>query len=336
MPARILVIDPQYGAQQLLALNVRQAGHDAVCAPDAAAAWRAFDADLPDLIVLEWDLAGPSGLVWLAQLRARTEGEGGSVPVIVTGARCAEHDKVRAFECGADDYMTKPLGLRELLARIDAILRRRPPRDRAAMPQAGLRLDPGTLRVTAGSRPLALGRLEFRLLHCLMQHPGRVYSRAQLLDHVWGRDVLVDERTVDAHVGRLRGALQASGHDAHIETVRGSGYRFLAGLAELACIAADAEPASAPPAVPRAACSAMPACARPLSGREMEILYWVGEGKSNDEAGQILGISGVTVKNHLQRIYQALGVSNRAQAVARGMALRGQHRQHSQHELAAR
>jgi two-component system phosphate regulon response regulator PhoB len=146
-------------------------------------------------------------------------------------ARSSEQDKIMALESGADDYITKPFSPREMLARVQAVLRRRQAHSYAApdaVQMAGLRLDPSTLRVTAGSHQLALGRVEFKLLNFLMHHPERVHTRAQLLDQVWGNSVYLDERTVDAHVGRLRSALQASGHQEHIETVRGSGYRFVA------------------------------------------------------------------------------------------------------------
>ena len=146
----------------------------------------------------------------------------------MVSARSGEHDKIMALESGADDYITKPFGPREMIARIHALLRRRAsPGAADTVQMAGLRLDPGTQRVTAGLHQLALGRIEFRLLKFLMHHPERVHSRAQLLDQVWGSDVFLDERTVDTHVGRLRSALQASGHQEHIETVRGSGYRFV-------------------------------------------------------------------------------------------------------------
>jgi two-component system phosphate regulon response regulator PhoB len=144
-------------------------------------------------------------------------------------ARAGEHDKILALESGADDYLTKPFNPRELLARMQAVLRRRIPHvSNDAVQMAGLRLDPSTQRVIAGSRHVALGPVEFRLLNFLMHHPERVHTRSQLLDKVWGRHAVLDERTVDAHVGRLRNALQPSGHQEHIETVRGTGYRFVA------------------------------------------------------------------------------------------------------------
>src|ERR1051326_7589803 len=144
-------------------------------------------------------------------------------------ARGGEAQKIAGLEAGADDYVTKPFSVRELLARIKAVLRRRAPQmTDDPVEISGLRLDPGTRRVFGGPRPLALGPSEFRLLHFLMTHAERVHSRTQLLDQVWGDHVFVEERTVDVHIRRLRKALEPSGHDRLIETVRGSGYRFSA------------------------------------------------------------------------------------------------------------
>lgn len=210
-----------------MSLNLRQAGHEPACLADAESALLQFEDSLPDLLLVEWDLPGQSGLSLVRRLRAlpRTR----DLPIIMVMARTAEADRIMALECGADDVMTKPFGPREMLARMHAVLRRRQPLAApGAVQMAGLRLDPGTLRVMAGERQVPLGRVEFRLLNFLMHHPERVHSRAQLLDQVWGRHVYLDERTVDAHVGRLRSALQPSGHHDHIETVRGSGYRFVA------------------------------------------------------------------------------------------------------------
>jgi two-component system phosphate regulon response regulator PhoB len=176
----------------------------------------------------------------LRRLRATPRSAG--LPVIMLTARSTEADKILALESGADDYITKPFSPRETLARMHAVLRRQAHAAAPLAAQAGagpgtgagtiqlaaLRLEAATQRVVAAGRQLSLGRVDFRLLQFLMQHPERVYSRAQLLDLVWGADACVDERTVDAHVGRLRSALQPSGHHDHIETVRGSGYRFTA------------------------------------------------------------------------------------------------------------
>ncbi len=232
MPAHILVVDNDAAVQDLIRLNLTRAGHAVESSADAESALLVLDDCLPDLLLLDWDLPGQSGVSLIRRVRAQLRTR--DLPIIMVSERCGEHDKIMALESGADDYITKPFGPREMIARIHALLRRRAPQGahdggRAEPIQmAGLRLDPSTHRVTAGAHQLALGRVEFRLLNFLMHHPERVHSRSQLLDQVWGNHVFLDERTVDTHVGRLRSALQATGHQEHIETVRGSGYRFVA------------------------------------------------------------------------------------------------------------
>lgn len=226
MAAQILVVDADQAIQQLIGLNLASAGYQVQAAASAEAALVMLDEDLPDLVLAEWTLAGQSGVALVRRMRSQPRTR--ELPVIMVSARSNEHDKVLALESGADDYITKPFGPREMLARIHALLRRRAPHAAADTVQmAGLRLEPDTQRVTAGSHQIALGPVEFRLLNFLMHHPERVHSRSQLLDKVWGSHVYLDERTVDAHVGRLRSALQPSGHQEHIQTVRGSGYRFV-------------------------------------------------------------------------------------------------------------
>ncbi len=227
MPAQILVVDNERAIQELIAYNLGRAGHQALCCDAAEQALDHIARDLPDMLLVDWTLPGQSGIALVRQLRAQARTR--EIPIIMVSARAAEQDKILALESGADDYITKPFSPREMLARIHALLRRRQPQLASDTVQmAGLRLDPSTLRVTAGARQLALGRVEFRLLNFLMHHPERVHTRAQLLDQVWGNDAYLDERTVDTHVGRLRNALQPSGHQEHIETVRGAGYRFAA------------------------------------------------------------------------------------------------------------
>ncbi|KQQ46330.1 two-component system response regulator [Duganella sp. Leaf126] len=243
MPAaHILVIDSDRATQQLLAFNLGMAGYRVRCADDAACALPLFAGDCPDLVVIDWSLPESvpkmSGLALLRCLRAQPRTV--ALPVMMVSARAGEADKVIALESGADDYLTKPFGPREMVARIHALLRRaqcgaaRPAHDYGdgtGERGGSLRLDPHTLRVTAGARELALGRVEFKLLDVLMRHPGRIHSRAQLLDQVWGNAVCIEERTVDTHVGRLRSALQPAGWQRRIETVRGSGYRFVGAAA---------------------------------------------------------------------------------------------------------
>jgi two-component system phosphate regulon response regulator PhoB len=227
MSAHVLVVDPDPAVRQLLELNLTRAGHRVDLCPDAESALAALDAGVPDMVLLEWDLPGESGEALIRRLHAQPRAR--DLTIIMVSQRAGEHDKILALESGADDYLTKPFNPRELLARMQAVLRRRAPQVSVdAVQMAGLRLDPHTQRVVAGARQVALGPVEFRLLNFLMHHPERVHTRSQLLDQVWGRHAVLDERTVDAHVGRLRHALQPSGHQEHIETVRGTGYRFVA------------------------------------------------------------------------------------------------------------
>lgn len=227
MSAQILVVENEPAIQELIGLNLSRAGYRVAAAGDAETALLMVDEAPPDMLLLEWTLPGQSGISLIRRLRAQAATR--DLAIIMVSARDGEQDKILALESGADDYISKPFSPREMLARVQAVLRRHGPRAGAAALQlGGLRLDPHTLRVTAGASQLELGRVEFRLLSFLMQHPERVHSRSQLLDQVWGRHAILDERTVDAHVGRLRSALQPSGHQEAIETVRGSGYRFVA------------------------------------------------------------------------------------------------------------
>lgn len=225
MSAKILVVEDEPAIQELLEFNVRQAGFEVMRAADADAAWKQMRATLPDMILLDWMLPGTSGLVLARQLRADARTR--DIPIIMLTARGDERDKVQGLEAGADDYITKPFSPRELMARIRAVLRRHVPQlPDETMTLGGLELSPSAHRVSANGTPVELGPTEFRLLHFFMTHAERVYSRAQLLDQVWGTQVFVEERTVDVHIRRLRAALESSGMDALIQTVRGSGYRF--------------------------------------------------------------------------------------------------------------
>ncbi len=227
MAAKILVVEDEPAIQTLIAVNLKRAGHEVIGALDAEAAQRHINAALPDLILLDWMLPGMSGLELAKRLRAdiRTR----AVPIIMLTARGEERDKVQGLETGADDYVTKPFSPRELLARIQAVLRRRAPdATEDTVEIGGLRVDPVSHRVTANGQPVNIGPTEFRLLHFLITHPERVHGRGQLLDQVWGDHVFVEERTVDVHVRRLRAALEPSGLDRLIQTVRGSGYRLSA------------------------------------------------------------------------------------------------------------
>src|SRR5580765_1919260 len=227
MAANILVVEDEPAIQELIAANLQHAGHHVIRAADAECALGIVKNALPDLLLIDWMLPGMSGVSLARQLR--TEERTRQIPIIMLTARSEEADKIAGLEAGADDYLTKPFSPRELLARIKAVLRRRAPQmTDDPVDVSGLRLDPGTRRVFGDARALALGPTEFRLLHFLMTHAERVHSRAQLLDQVWGDHVFVEERTVDVHIRRLRQALEPSGHDRLVETVRGSGYRFSA------------------------------------------------------------------------------------------------------------
>ena len=228
MAATILVVEDEPAIQELISYNLELAGHRVLRAASAEQALEMVRSELPDLVVLDWMLPGMNGIEFARRLRAdkRTQ----AVPVIMLTARAEEQDKLAGLETGADDYLTKPFSPRELNARIKAVLRRRAPQATDdAVEIAGLRLDPGSHRVLGNQTPLKLGPTEFRLLHFLMTHAERVYSRAQLLDHVWGDHVFVEERTVDVHIRRLRKALEPTRHDHLIQTVRSAGYRFSAG-----------------------------------------------------------------------------------------------------------
>ena len=225
MSATILVVEDEPAIQTLVAACLQNAGHQVVRADTAEDAIRRVNEILPDVVLLDWMLPGMSGIQLARRLRGdeRTH----DLPIIMLTARGEEHDKIAGLDAGADDYLTKPFSPRELLARIKAVLRRRAPQMTSEIIEIeGLRVDPVTHRVSGNGEALDLGPTEFRLLHFFMTHAERVHTRAQLLDQVWGDHVFVEERTVDVHIRRLRAALENSGHDRLIQTVRGTGYRF--------------------------------------------------------------------------------------------------------------
>ena len=227
--SQILVVEDESAIAELIAINLRHAGHDVTLAASAEQAQRAVDAVLPDLVVLDWMLPGQSGLALARQWRAQARTK--ELPIIMLTARSEDADKVAGLDAGADDYLAKPFSTNELMARIRAVLRRKAPQTLdAAVQVAELRLDPATRRVTrrlgAAQQEVRIGPTEFKLLHFLMTHPERVHSRSQLLDRVWGDHVFIEERTVDVHVKRLRDALSAVQCAHLVETVRGAGYRI--------------------------------------------------------------------------------------------------------------
>jgi len=223
----ILVVEDEPAIQELIAINLKHAGFLVVRSGSAEEAESAIRAALPDLVILDWMLPGQSGVSLARKLRGEERTR--ELPIIMLTARVHEEDKVQGLETGADDYVTKPFSPKELVARVRAVLRRRAPHLAGeAVDVAGLVLNPATHRVTVGGSLLELGPTEFRLLFFFMTHPERVYTRAQLLDEVWGDHVFIEERTVDVHIRRLRAALEPSGHHERVETVRGTGYRFRA------------------------------------------------------------------------------------------------------------
>ena len=231
MDSSILVVDDNAGIRSLLAGNLKSAGYRVQIAGDVAEAETRMREVRPDLVLLDWTQQGIPGLSLTRQLRI--DRRTAEISIIVMSARAEESDKVAALECGADDYVTKPFSVRELLARVKAVIRRRAPQlDDEVVQMAGLRLDPAARTATASGRPMELWTTEFRLLHFFMTHPGRIFSRSVLLDKVWGDHVFVEERTVDVHIRRLRLALSPTGHEGLVETVRGMGYRFRQELAE--------------------------------------------------------------------------------------------------------
>ncbi|HIC13568.1 MAG TPA: phosphate regulon transcriptional regulatory protein PhoB, partial [Gemmatimonadetes bacterium] len=178
----------------------------------------------PDVVLMDWMLPDVSGLELTRQLKRNPETR--EIPVIMLTARVGEDDRVAGLEGGADDYITKPFSSRELLARIKAVLRRGPLVEEEILTAEGLKLDAASHRVSVGESEIVLGPTEYRLLYFFMRHRDRVYSRAQLLDRIWGGAVYVEERTVDVHIRRLRKALTRYGYDKLVQTVRGVGYRF--------------------------------------------------------------------------------------------------------------
>ena len=225
MSARILIVEDEEPLTLLLRYNLEAEGYEVETSARGDDADTRLRENTPDLIVLDWMLPGLSGIELCRRLRARPETS--QLPIIMLTARGEESEKVRGLATGADDYIVKPFSVPELLARVRALLRRASPERVAAVLTIGdIALDREKKRILRDSRPVDLGPTEFRLLEFLMERPGRVFSRQQLLDGVWGNEIFIDERTVDVHVGRLRKALNR-GHDSDpIRTVRSAGYAF--------------------------------------------------------------------------------------------------------------
>ena len=226
MECRVLVVEDDPAIQELLRFTLRKSGFSATVAASAEEARAALDGALPDEVLIDWMLPKTSGVALARQLRQHPRTAG--LPIIMVTARSEEGDRVEGLETGADDYLVKPFSPRELVARIQALLRRRAPHVSESVLTAGpLRLDPMSYEVTLDDRHVMLAPTEFKLLRFLMANTGRVFSRAQLLDKVWGDHVFIEERTVDVHIRRLRQALGDDGGRL-VETVRGAGYRLAA------------------------------------------------------------------------------------------------------------
>lgn len=222
---RILIVEDEPAIREMVTMALERADFTVVQAGNAAEAEQRLADGLPDMILLDWMMPGVSGIELARRLRRDDYTK--QLPIIMLTARGEEDDRIRGLDVGADDYLTKPFSPRELIARIRAVLRRTAPAGEAGVLEAGtLRLDSASHRVTAADEVVEMGPTEFKLLHFFMAHPERVYSRGQLLDMVWGRGAYVEERTVDVHIRRLRKALEPSGHDGYVQTVRGTGYRF--------------------------------------------------------------------------------------------------------------
>ena len=227
MQKRILIVDDEPAIRDMVAFALRKGEYEPVHAGDAREAATAISERVPDLILLDWMLPGSSGLE-LAR-RWRRDELTRAVPIIMLTARGEENDRVSGLESGVDDYVVKPFSARELLARIKAVLRRsRDDEDDGSVTVGNIRIDGAAHRVFASDQPLHVGPTEYRLLHFFMTHADRVYTRTQLLDHIWGGNVYVEERTVDVHIRRLRKVLEPFKLEEMVQTVRGSGYRFSA------------------------------------------------------------------------------------------------------------
>lgn len=221
----VLVVEDEAAISTLIQFTLEQAGFVVQCVSSVEAAQPLLQSRLADMLLVDWMLPGLSGLDFIRQLRNDIRSR--DLPIILLTARGEETDKEQGLNLGADDYITKPFSPRELIARINALLRRRAPQ-KTSVPLRiyGLELDPQQLRVQVNGQTIPFGPSEFKLLHFFMTHPDRIYTRSQLLDLVWGDHVFVEERTVDVHIRRLRRGLETVGHDHLIQTVRGSGYRF--------------------------------------------------------------------------------------------------------------
>ncbi len=226
MAQKVLLVEDELAIRQMLLFVLQDSGFEVLQAENTQEAMTCLAEDHVDLLILDWMLPGISGVELCSRLKRDSLYK--EIPIIMLTAKAEEDDKIQGLNAGADDYLTKPFSPRELVARINAVLRRVSSNKvvEEILEYEGLVLNEKSHRVTSNQNPVSVGPIEFKLLHFFMLHPERVFSRTQLLDNVWGSDVYVEERTVDVHIRRLRKALEADGHDHMVQTVRGSGYRF--------------------------------------------------------------------------------------------------------------
>lgn len=221
----ILVVEDENAIREMMRFALDRAGFRVAEAANAQEARLKIAEKHPDLILMDWMMPGTSGVELTRELKSAPTTQ--DIPVIMVTARAEEEDKVRGLNLGCDDYVSKPFSFPELIARIQAVLRRTLPGGAdEKLTVSGLEVDAASQRVTAKGEPVKLGPTEYRLLHFFVSHPDRVYTREQVLDRVWGQNIYVEERTVDVHIRRLRKALEPHGYENMIQTVRGTGYRF--------------------------------------------------------------------------------------------------------------
>jgi two-component system phosphate regulon response regulator PhoB len=224
---RVLVVDDEAAIREMIQYALERAKMDVLTAADAQEALVRISEARPDIILMDWMMPGVSGVELTRRLRKDSYTE--DIPIIMLTAKVTEDDKVTGLEAGTDDYVIKPFSPRELLARIRAVLRRSSPaNDQGFLVVGELKLDTVSRRVLHGGEEIKMGPTEYRLLEFFISHQGRAYNRSQILDHVWGANAYLEERTVDVHIRRLRKALEPSGTSHYLQTVRGHGYRFLA------------------------------------------------------------------------------------------------------------
>ncbi|MDR5609411.1 MULTISPECIES: phosphate regulon transcriptional regulator PhoB [unclassified Arsenophonus] len=225
MVRRILVVEDETAIREMVCFVLEQNGFQTIEADDYDSAIAQLIEPYPALILLDWMIPGGSGIQLIAHIKRDQLIR--NIPIMMLTARGEEEDRVRGLEIGADDYLTKPFSPKELIARVNAILRRVSAMvSDNVIEMKGLKLDPTSHRVTSDTTSIEMGPTEYKLLHFFMTHPERVYNREQLLNYVWGVNIYVEDRTVDVHIRRLRKALAVGGHDKMIQTVRGTGYRF--------------------------------------------------------------------------------------------------------------